>query len=68
MTKKISLKEAIVNSGVTQEHIAKKFGVTRQAIFVRIKNYKKMKAEDLAKFCEIIHFDINGLDLEENKM
>lgn len=68
MTDKISLKAAIVNSGVSQEHIAKAFGVTRQAICLRIKNYKRIRAKDLAKFCKIIHFDINGLDLEENKM
>lgn len=65
---RISLKEAVVNSGITQEHIAKAFGVTRQAIWFRIKNYKKMKAKDLAKFCKIIHFDINCLDLEEKEL
>ena len=68
MTDKISLKAAIVNSGVSQEHLAKAFGVTRQSICLRIKNYKSMRAKDLAKFCKIIHFDITGLDLEENKM
>ena len=67
MTDKISLKAAIVNSVVSQEHLAKAFGVTRQAICLRIKNYKSMRAKDLAKFCEIIHFDINGLDLEEKQ-
>lgn len=67
MTDKISLKSAIVNSGVSQEHIAKAFGVTRQAICLRIKNYKRIRAKDLAKFCKIIHFDINGLDLEEKQ-
>lgn len=67
MTDKISLKAAIVNSGVSQEHIAKAFGVTRQAICLRIKNYKRIRAKDLAKFCKIIHFDINGLDLEEKQ-
>lgn len=65
---KISLKAAVVNSGITQEHLAKTFGVTRQAIWLRIKNYKNMKAKDLAKFCKIIHFDINGLDLEEKEL
>jgi transcriptional regulator with XRE-family HTH domain len=67
MTNKISLKAAIVNSGVSQEQLAKAFGVTRQAIWLRIKNYKRIRAKDLAKFCEIIHFDINGLDLEEKQ-
>lgn len=67
MTNKISLKAAIVNSGVSQEQLAKAFGVTRQAIWLRIKNYKRIRANDLAKFCEIINFDINGLDLEEKE-
>jgi len=65
MTNKISLRAAIVNSGITIEKLSQIFGVTRQAIWLRVKNYKKMKAQDLAKFCEIIHFDINDLDLEE---
>lgn len=68
MTDKITLKAAVVNSGVSQETLAREFGVTRQAIWCRIKNYKKMRSQDLAKFCKIINFDINGLDLEENKM
>ena len=67
MTEKLTLREAIKKSGVSQEHIAKAFGVTRQAICLRIKNYKRIRAKDLAKFCEIIHFDINGLDLEEKQ-
>ena len=65
MTVKISLKAAVVNSGVSQEDIANSFGVTRQAIWMRIKNYKNMKAKDLVKLCEIIHFDINNLDFGE---
>ena len=67
MYNKITLKAAVVNSGVSQDFLAKEFGVTRQAIWLKIKNYKKMRARDLVKFCELINFDINNLDFEERQ-
>ena len=68
MNTKISLQAAVVNSGISMAELAQHFGVTRQAIWYRIKNYKKMRSKDLAAYCKIIDFDINGLDLEERKM
>jgi len=68
MNSKITLKAAVVNSGISMSELAQHFGVTRQAIWYRIKNYKKMRSKDLAAYCKIIDFDINGLDLEERKM
>ena len=68
MNTKISLQAAVVNSGISMADLAQHFGVTRQAIWYRIKNYKKMRSKDLAAYCKIIDFDINGLDLEERKM
>lgn len=67
MSNKITLKAAVVNSGITQDELAKEFGVTRQAIWLRIKNYKKMRAKDLIRFCQIINFDINNLDFGEKE-
>lgn len=67
MSDKITLKAAVVNSGITQDELAKEFGVTRQAIWSRIKNYKTMRAKDLVKFCKIINFDINNLDFDERE-
>ena len=67
MSAKITLKAAVVNSGISRDQLAKEFGITRQAVWVRIKNYKKMRICDLVKFCKIIHFDINNLDLEERE-
>lgn len=67
MVDKITLKAAVVNSGISQDELAKQFGVTRQAIWMRIKNYKKMRARDLVKFCRIINFDINNLDFGERE-
>lgn len=60
--KKISLKAAVADSGMTQADLAKQMGVTRQAIWLRIKNYRTMRAKDLIKFCKIIKFNINNLD------
>ena len=68
MNTKITLQAAIVNSGISMSELAQHFGVTRQAIWYRIKNYRKMRSKDLASYCKIINFDINGLDLEERKM
>jgi len=68
MSTKITLQAAVVNSGISMSELAQHFGVTRQAIWYRIKNYKKMRSKDLAAYCKIIDFDINGLDLEERKM
>lgn len=67
MSVKITLRAAVINSGISQDELAKHFGVTRQAVWARIKNYKKMRICDLVKFCKIIHFDINNLDLEEKE-
>lgn len=68
MSTKITLQAAVVNSGISMSELAQHFGVTRQAIWYRIKNYRKMRSKDLAAYCKIIDFDINGLDLEERKM
>lgn len=68
MSTKITLQAAVVNSGISMSELAQHFGVTRQAIWYRIKNYRKMRSKDLAAYCKIINFDINGLDLEERKM
>lgn len=62
---KITLKAAIINSGYTLERLANELGITRQAVWIKVKNYKKMRAEDLAKICKIINFDITLIDLEE---
>ena len=67
MNTKITLKAAVVNSGISQDTLAKEFGVTRQAIWSRLKNYKTMRASDLIKFCKIINFDINNLDFDERE-
>lgn len=67
MDKKITLKAAIVNSGITQDSLAKEIGITRQALWYRVKNYKNMRSKDLVQFCQLIHFDINNLDFEERQ-
>ena len=67
MDKKITLKAAIVNSGITQDSLAKEIGITRQALWYRVKNYKKMRSKDLVEFCQLINFDINNLDFEERQ-
>ena len=67
MTDKITLKAAIVNSGITQDSLAKHIGITRQALWYRVKNYKKMRSKDLVEFCQLINFDINNLDFEERQ-
>lgn len=67
MDNKITLKAAVVNSGITQDELAKQFGITRQALWYRVKNYKKMRSKDLVKFCQIIKFDINNLDFGERE-
>ena len=64
---KITLKAAIVNSGITQDSLAKEIGITRQALWYRVKNYKKMRSKDLVEFCHLINFDINNLDFEERQ-
>lgn len=64
MTGKISLKAAIVNSGVSQKYIAQELNLTTQGICQKIKRYKVMRAKDLAKICKIIHFDMNDLDFD----
>lgn len=67
MTDKITLKAAIVNSGITQDSLAKQICITRQALCYRIKKYKKMRSKDLMELCRIINFDINNLDFEERQ-
>lgn len=61
---KLTLKQARVGAGLTQEQMAEKLGVTNITYFSYEKDPSKMQVKRLLKFAEVTGVDISMLKLE----
>lgn len=61
---KLTMKQARVGAGLTQEQMAERLGVTNITYFSYEKNPSKMRVDRLLKFSEVTGVDVSMLKLE----
>ena len=65
---KVSLKALRVNSGFSQNDVAKRIGVTKKTVGNWEKGITSMDIDKLMKICDLYGCNINDIDLKKSKL